>query len=110
VTCEESRRHLGVEMQRQWSALAIARSTPALFGLFSLGCVMAWRLAAGHPMGVRVTARYRKDEAIFSDVLAWVRRALWTAKYFPQSPLHDEHVLLSPQDWEILLDQLAATA
>jgi hypothetical protein len=33
VTFEESRRHLGIETQRQWSALAIARSTPALFGL-----------------------------------------------------------------------------
>jgi hypothetical protein len=55
VTFEESRRHLGVETQRQWSALAIARSTPALFGLFSLMCVMAYRLAVVSPMGVSVT-------------------------------------------------------
>ena len=41
------RTHLGVETQRQWSDLAIARTTPALLGLFS------WTtLAAGcrHPM------------------------------------------------------------
>jgi hypothetical protein len=56
VTFEESRRHLGVATQQQWSALAIARSTPALFGLFSLVCLMAWRLAAGSPVGVRATA------------------------------------------------------
>jgi hypothetical protein len=36
VTFEESRRHLGVETQRQWSDLAILRTTPALLGLFSL--------------------------------------------------------------------------
>jgi hypothetical protein len=30
VTFEESRRHLGLETQRQWSDLAIARTTPAL--------------------------------------------------------------------------------
>jgi len=33
VTLEESRVHLGIETQRQWSELAIGRTTPALFGL-----------------------------------------------------------------------------
>src|SRR5262249_54062765 len=36
VTFEESRAHLGIETQRQWSDLAIERSTPLLFGLYSL--------------------------------------------------------------------------
>ena len=36
TTFEEARRHLGVETQRQWSDLAILRTTPALLGLFSL--------------------------------------------------------------------------
>jgi hypothetical protein len=36
VTFEESRAHLGVETQRQWSDLAIARETPCLLGLYSL--------------------------------------------------------------------------
>jgi hypothetical protein len=36
VTFAEVRRHLGVETQRQWSDKAIARTTPALMGLFSL--------------------------------------------------------------------------
>jgi hypothetical protein len=36
VTFAEVRRHLGVETQRQWTDLAIARTTPALLGLFSL--------------------------------------------------------------------------
>ena len=35
VTFQEVRAHLGVETQRQWSAPAIARTTPALLGLFS---------------------------------------------------------------------------
>jgi hypothetical protein len=35
VTFEESRAHPGIETQRQWNDLAIARTTPALFGLFS---------------------------------------------------------------------------
>jgi hypothetical protein len=40
VTFQEARRHLGVETQRQWSDLAIRRTTPVLFGLFSL--VVLW--------------------------------------------------------------------
>ena len=36
VTFQEVRTHLGVETQRQWSDLAIARTTPVLLGLFSL--------------------------------------------------------------------------
>jgi hypothetical protein len=36
VTLEEARAHLGIETQRQWSDLAIGRTTPVLFGLYSL--------------------------------------------------------------------------
>ena len=35
VTFAETRAHLGVETQRQWSDHAIARTTPALLGLYS---------------------------------------------------------------------------
>jgi hypothetical protein len=50
VTFQEVRRHLGFETQRQWSDLAIERTTPALLGLFSLIALFAhqWmRQAAG---------------------------------------------------------------
>ncbi|MFO1432021.1 MAG: hypothetical protein U1F76_18075 [Candidatus Competibacteraceae bacterium] len=61
VTFEENRRHWGLETQRQWSDLAIARTTPALFGLFSLVCLMAHRLtAAGATLTPRTTAWYAK--------------------------------------------------
>src|SRR2546427_2109237 len=110
VTFEEGRRHLGWETQRQWSDKAIARTTPALFGLFALVCLMAYRLTEGVKLMPQSTMWYLKEAATFSDVLACVRRALWAGKYFPQSPLHDDQVLLSLQDWESLLDQLAATA
>jgi hypothetical protein len=43
VTFEETRRHLGVETQRQWTPLAIARTTPRLLALFSLVCPMVYR-------------------------------------------------------------------
>jgi hypothetical protein len=41
TTFAEVRRHLGVETQRQWPPLAIARTTPVLLGLFSLVTLLA---------------------------------------------------------------------
>lgn len=41
VTFEAVRAHLGVETQRQWSNKAIARTTPALLGLFSIVVLFA---------------------------------------------------------------------
>jgi len=111
VTFEETRRHLGVETQRQWSDRAIARTTPALFALFSLVCLMAYRLVAiGQALPIRATAWYRKSEATFSDVLALVSRVLWAEKYFTNSMDQPEPHVLTPEDWEVLLDQLASTA
>lgn len=78
VTFQEVRAHLGVETQRQWSALAIERTTPALLGLFSLVTLLAHRLTKGHPFPRRSSAWYQKPEATFSDALAVVRRYLWT--------------------------------
>ena len=44
VTFQEARAHLGVETQRQWSDRAVARTTPCLFGLFSIVTLLAAQL------------------------------------------------------------------
>jgi len=96
VTFEESRAHLGVETQRQWSDLAIERSTPCLLGMFSLVALFG---AALHPQGnipVQRTAWYAKEEATFSDVLAEVRRQLWGNFTYHTSP-QDPDVCLVPR-------------
>src|SRR5215211_8692103 len=43
VTFQEMRGHLGFETQRQWSDMAVRRTTPALLGLFSLATLIAHR-------------------------------------------------------------------
>ena len=53
VTFEEARAHLGMETQRQWSDLAIARTTPVLLGLFSIVALMADCLIKSQIMPVR---------------------------------------------------------
>lgn len=53
LTFEEARRRLGLETQRQWSAAAIRRTTPALLGLFSLVTLLAHRQMSGPGIAVR---------------------------------------------------------
>jgi len=86
VTFQEAHPHLGLETQRQWSDLAIARTTPALLGLFSLITLLAHQLTAGQPFPVRSAAWYLKQEPTFSDAIALVRRYLWLNTQFPNSP------------------------
>ena len=85
VTFREVRDHLGVETQRQWSDLAIARTTPCLLGLFSLVTLLAAQLS---PQARRATANsawYRKPRPTFSDTLAAVRREIWREQGFVTS-------------------------
>lgn len=85
VTHREVREHLGVETQRQWSDLAILRTTPALFGLFSLVAILAHRLAQRGQVLARETAWYAKPRPTFSDALAAVRLELWRQPTFQMS-------------------------
>jgi hypothetical protein len=77
VTFAEARRHLGVETQRQWSDRAIARTTPALLGLYSLVALWADELHRGSAILPRAATWHAKRIATFSDALAGVRRMIW---------------------------------
>ncbi len=85
VTFAEVRRHLGVETQRQWSDLAILRTTPCLLGLFSIVALVAEDLHAVGELRPRQSAWYRKAVPTFSDALAAVRVALWRQSLFEMS-------------------------
>lgn len=85
VTFEQVRAHLGVETQRQWSDLAILRTTPVLFGLFSLVTLFAHYLQVQQPFQLPQTAWYSKSLPTFVDALAAVRRSLWSARLFEMS-------------------------
>ena len=84
VTFEETREHLGVETQRQWSDKAIARSTPILMGLYSLVCLMGTRLGQEELLKVEETAWYQKEHATFSDMLRAVRMTIWRENLIPR--------------------------
>jgi hypothetical protein len=96
VTLRETRAHLGVETQRQWSDRAIARATPCLLGLFSLVTLLGARLSPRARLAVTAAAWYRKPRPTFSDTLAAVRRQFWCERGLPLSRHAGETIKLRP--------------
>jgi hypothetical protein len=110
VTFEEARAHLGIETQRQWSTLAILRTTPALFALFSLVTLFAHHLLHGQPLPVRQAAWYHKTQPTFSDTLAFVRQHLWPISISYLSPATPDMRLIPTALFTRLVDTLAFAA
>ena len=110
VTFQEVRAHLGVETQRQWSDLAILRTTPALLGLFALVTLFAQARLNGQPLPVRQAAWYAKPTPTFSDTLAFVRQHLWPVIVFSTSPASDEVVEIPRALFDRLTQTLAFAA
>ena len=96
VTFQEVRRTLGVETQRQWSDLAIARTTPCLLALFSLVTLLADRLVRQGTLPLPPDAWYTKQRLTFADALAVVRQQYWRQAGFRLSGRKD-HIAKLPQ-------------
>jgi len=110
VTFQEARQHLGLETQRQWSAQAIARTTPVLLGLFSLVTLLAHRLTEGQVLPVRTAAWYTKREATFADAIAVVRQHLWRTMKITNSTAKAEVVPIPSAVLHGLVDTLCYAA
>ena len=112
VTYQEVRRHLGFETQRQWSELAIRRTTPALLGLFSLVTLFAHQqMRQAVSVLQRQGAWYHKAHPTFSDALALVRREPWTQEQtFYGSPAQTNMVKVPRVFMERLTDAVCYAA
>jgi hypothetical protein len=110
VTFHEVRAHLGVETHRQWSDLAILRTTPALLGLFSLVTIFSHQLLGEHPFPIRQAACYTKALPTFSDTLAFVRQHLWPSTFFSVSSSDADTVQIPRVLFDHLVDTLAFAA
>jgi hypothetical protein len=110
VTTRGVRTHLGVETQRQWSDLAIVRTTPALLALFSLVAVFAQQLLREQPFPVRQAAWYTKALPTFSDTLAFVRQHLWPSTFFSVSSTESDTVQIPRALFDRLVETLAFAA
>ena len=107
VTLEEVLAHLGVETQRQWSDLAIARTTPALLGLFSLVTLLAHQRAQRGRLPVRQMAWYVKKVPTFSDAMAIVREGLWQHLLFSMFKRRSDRRKISPPQIKPLISALS---
>jgi hypothetical protein len=110
VTFQETRAHLGVETQRQWSDLAIMRTTPALLGLFSLVTLGAHDLAAVSPLVPAAAAWYPKTHCTFSDAIAAVRRTIWHHQVSCMSRCHRDSIEIPRELWDRAANALAYAA
>jgi len=90
VTFRECRDHLGIETQRQWSNLAILRTTPLLFGLYTLIVLIGDALYKEKGIQIESTAWYRKTHLTFSDLLEAVRTELGDVRIIVNSLLNSE--------------------
>jgi DDE superfamily endonuclease len=110
TTFQEVRTHLGVETQRQWNDKAIARTTPALLGLFSLVTLLANRQAQRGELSVRQASWYVKERPTFSDALACVRRQLWNEALFYTSSAKADNEKIQQALFERFTDALCYAA
>lgn len=112
TTFQEVREHLGVETQRQWSDLAILRTTPALLGLYSLITLWAHGLMGAPGTAVRphTAAWYHKTSPTFSDAIAAVRRVLWTPQDFSMSRHQTESAVIPTQLLKRFVETLCLAA
>jgi hypothetical protein len=102
VTFAEVRSQLGFETQRGWADKTIERSTPCLFGIFSLVVLLAQRL---HPVELPIQRAvwYDKEQASFSDALAAVRMHLWTHQNYSDSSPDPQMQPIPISIWNALL-------
>lgn len=77
ATFEDAREHLGMETQRQWSDLAVQRTTPVVLGLYSIVTWITFHLTQNEEIAIQKTAWYHKEKVTFSDCLFMVRRHIW---------------------------------
>jgi hypothetical protein len=110
TTFQEVRRHLGFETQRQWSEMAIRRTTPALLGLFSFVTLFAHYRMRQAASAFRRAAWYHKAHPTFADALALVRKELWANATFYGSPANTETVKVPRAFVERLTDAVCYAA
>jgi len=110
VTFEEVRARLGVETQRQWSDMAILRTTPALLGLFSIITLFTHDLAKSRKLKIRTAAWYPKALPTFSDAIAAVRREIWAHQISFMSRPRRDRIEIPRHIWQRIQNALAYAA
>ena len=110
VTFEEARAPLGLETQRQWSDLAIARTTPMSLGLFSIVTLLAVQWHRSGLLVAERTAWSEKDSPTFSDCMRLVRQQIWRSRIMGPSTETADVIQLPQPLLEALVHGLSSAA
>ena len=115
VTFEETRAHLGIETQRQWSDKAIARTTPMLMVLLSILVLVATKMHETKKLLVQETTSWydKKGELTLADIIMTIRRSIWVKMYFSMSEIHENNtdsLKITEKSANLLIYQLALAA
>ena len=110
VTFEEARAHLGLETQRQWSDLAIARTTPVRLGLFSVVTLLAVQWHRSGLLVTEQTAWYEKGCPTFSDCMRLARQQIWRSRIMGPSSEAADVIQLPRPLLEALVHGLSSAA
>jgi len=112
VTFFETRAHLGVETQRQWSDNAIQRSTPLLMSMYSLLTLIALKMnEVAKLSSCEITSWYNKQgELTFADIIVLIRRSIWSKRYLSRSANQDDFVKFNDQEVDDLIYQVSLAA
>ena len=74
--------------------------------MFSIVVLMAIEMLKDTTMPIMKCAWYKKSEATFSDVIAFVRRHIWSARYFVNSSKNPDFSYFQDDFLDTLLDQV----
>ena len=115
VTFEETRAHLGIERQRQWSDQAIARTTPLLMALLSILVLVAIKIHESKKLVVQETTSWydKKGELTLGDIIMVIRRSIWVTMYFSASKDQEKNtdaLKITEKNANLLIYQLALAA
>jgi len=110
VTFEETRTHLGIETQRQWSDKAILRTTPVLMALFSVITLWADSLYKQNNLPLKTYAWYQKSHPTFSDAIASVKIHIWRNQKFLTSIKKEDVYNLNSKWLKHLIDMACHAA
>ncbi len=95
-----------METQRQWSDLAIQRTTPTVLGLYSIVTWITVHLAQNEEIAIQKTAWYNKEKGTFSDCLFMVRKHIWQTQIqnYMISTSKDDIIQFTPDILDLLLE------
>ena len=115
VTFAETRAHLGIETQRQWSDKAIARTTPMLMVLLSILVLVAVKMDETKKLLVHETTSWydKKGELTLADIIMIIRKSIWVKMYFSTSKNHENNMdslKITKKNANLLIYQLALAA